>query len=237
MKSPRSRAARGAALVETVIAMPLFLVALYGVIWGYRTSVLSEQAQESVRYGGLVSALANPYEQFSLYTVYATIDQSTPTHVRDCVGGPSSVVAQGHSAFWQPAPALTPVSPSCGLAIIFPSAGTTYPVLLYSDYVIANTLPKTSGVFGGSTFGGNMIYASQNFFRSPDLGVILNCSRLGFAVKRSLEGDGDPYTPTTVPTPFPQQVIPTNQDIIPQGVAGTCYTTQAGGYGPPTAPY
>ena len=40
MKSPRSHAARGAALVETVIAMPLFLVALYGVIWGYRTSVL-----------------------------------------------------------------------------------------------------------------------------------------------------------------------------------------------------
>jgi len=157
--------------------------------------------------------------------------------VRDCVGGTPSIIAQGHSAFWQPTTPVAPNTPNCGLAIIFPSSGTTYPVLLFSDYVKANTLPRSSGIVGGMTFGNNAIFASENFFRSPDLGVILNCSRLGFAVKRSLEGDGDPYTPTTVPTPFPQQVIPTNQDVIPEGVGGTCYMTQADGYGPPTAPY
>jgi hypothetical protein len=230
-------ASRGAALIETAIVAPLFVLSLFGVIWAYRTGVLAEQVQQSVRYGGLVSALSNPYEQFSLYTAYATVDQSPPSHVRDCVPGSSSVISQGHSALWQPGTLPTQAAPVCGLAIIFPVSGVSYPVLIYSDFVEISAIPQLSGVLGTVTFGKNVTTASQNFFRSPDLGVILNCSHLGYAVKRSLEAEGDPYTPTTVPTPFPQTVTPTNLDVIPTNVANNCYTATANDYGAPTAPY
>ena len=54
------------AFFETAIAIPIFLISLFGVMWAYRTGILSEQVQQSVRYGGLVSALADPYESYSL---------------------------------------------------------------------------------------------------------------------------------------------------------------------------
>ncbi len=233
----QKHASRGQAVVETAIAIPLFLIGLFGIIFAYRTGMLSEQVQQSVRYGGLVTALSNPYDQFSLYTVYATIDQQPPAHVRDCVGGATSVVSQGHAGFWQPGSTPTQTTPSCGLALIFPSSGVTYPVLLFSDYVSASSATQSAGTFASFIFGSNTVSASQNFFRSPDLGVLLNCGHLGFAVKRSLEGDGDPYTPLTVPSPFPQTVTPTNADVYPAGVGPNCYNTQANGYGGPTLPY
>jgi hypothetical protein len=237
MKFTTRHASRGQAVFETAIAIPLFLIGLFGVIWTFRTGILSEQVQQSVRYGGLVSALANPYESYSLYTLYATIDQNPPTHTRDCVGGSTNVVAQGHSVFWQPGATPTQVTPTCGLAILFTSTGVSSPIILYSDYVSASAMPQLTGQYGGLIYGKNTVSASQNFFRSPDVGALLNCSHLGFAVKRSLEGDGDPYTPTTVPTPFPQTVTPTVQDIIPNNVANNCYTATANSYGGPTAPY
>ncbi len=236
MKKYAQHGIRGQAVFETAIAVPLFLIGLFGVIWAFRTGMISEQVQQSVRYGGLVSALSNPYEQYSLYTVYQTIDQTPPAHERDCVGGAANVVSQGHSNFWQPT-ATPSSSPSCGLAIIFPSAGVTSPVFLFSDYVNVNASPQLEGSRGWLTFGNNTTYASQNFFRSPDVGILVECSHLGFAVKRSLEGEGDPYTPITPPTPFPQTVTPTNLDIVPTNVPNDCGTSRAYLFGAPTSPY
>ncbi len=235
MNKSAPNAPRGQALFETAVALPVFLIALFGVIWAYRTGLLSEQVQQSVRYGGLVTGLANPYEALSLYTIYATVDGVTPPHVRDCVGGATSVISQGHASFWQPGGTPT-ASSSCGVAILTTGQGVSSPVLLFADYVGAQAVPPAEGSVAEKVFGGNNVSASQNFFRSPDLGVILNCSTIGPAVKKSLEGETDTTTPTTVPTPFPTTVTATANDVVPAAETNTCYTDEAQ-YAAPASPY
>jgi hypothetical protein len=230
--------ARGQAVIETAIALPLFLIGLFGVMWAFRTGMLSEQVQQSVRYGGLVSALADPYESYSLYTIYANIDDSPPPNSRDCAGGSTSVIAQGHDTFWK-AGTTNSSAPSCSMAILFPGAtGVSSPVILFSNYVAASASSQFSGKFGSLTYGNQTIAASENFFRSPDVGALLDCSHLGFAVKQSLEAKNDVVTSaTSVATPFPQTIPVTNADIIPTNVPNSCYTLVNNAYTPAAAPY
>jgi hypothetical protein len=231
-------ASRGQAVIETAIALPLFLIGLFGVMWAFRTGMLSEQVQQSVRYGGLVSALADPYESYSLYTVYANIDNSPPPNSRDCAGGSTNVISQGHDTFWK-AGATTSTAPSCSMVILFPGmTNVSSPVILFSDYVAASATSQFSGNFGALTYGNQTIAASQNFFRSPDVGALLDCSTLGAAVKKSLEAKNDTTTSATaVATPFPQTIPVTNADIIPTTVPNSCYTLVNNAYAAPTAPY
>jgi hypothetical protein len=58
---------RGQALTETTIALPLFLMGLFGVMWAVREGAMSERVQMGVRYGGVVTQLSNPYASYSLY--------------------------------------------------------------------------------------------------------------------------------------------------------------------------
>jgi hypothetical protein len=215
--------------------MPIFLIALFGVILAFRTGIVSEQVQQSVRYGGLVTGLANPYEAYSLYTVYATIDGQTPPHIHDCVGGTTSVIAQGHPGFWLPSTGMPATSSAtCNLGIVTTAQGVSSPVMLFADYAGAQAQPQAQGMLAGKVFGGNNISATQNFFRSPDLGTILNCTNLGAAVKNSLEGEND-TSPLTVPTPFPTTVTATATDVVPSGQSAGCYATNT--FTAPSAPY
>jgi hypothetical protein len=236
--SDARHASRGQAVIETAIALPLFLIGLFGVMWAFRTGMLSEQVQQSVRYGGLVSALADPYESYSLYTVYANIDDSPPPNSRDCAGGSKSVIAQGHDTFWQAA-ATSSSAPSCSMVILYPgTAAVSSPVILFSNYVDASATSQFSGKFGSLTYGNQTISASQNFFRSPDVGALLDCSNLGPAVKLSLEAKNDTTTSATaVATPFPQTIPATTGDVIPTNVPNSCYTLVNNAYAAPTAPY
>src|SRR5271156_821347 len=73
-KLSMKRFPRGQALTETTIALPLFLMGLFGIMWAVREGAMSERVQMGVRYGGVVTQLANPYADYSLYAMYATID-------------------------------------------------------------------------------------------------------------------------------------------------------------------
>ena len=68
----RGRRERGQALVETVIFLPVALIALFGIIYFSRNGVLAERAQGAVRYGALVSyATAPVYSAADMYGAIA----------------------------------------------------------------------------------------------------------------------------------------------------------------------
>ena len=67
------RLARGQALLETVIFLPLTLLTLWAVIWVAQYGVMSERVQSAVRYSGLVSNQINPYVEYSLYVLYNSL--------------------------------------------------------------------------------------------------------------------------------------------------------------------
>ena len=72
---------RGQALLETVIALPLFLLSLFGIMWAVHEVTLAERTQLGVRYAGVVGAASQPYNQYSLDALYrAAVNSSvTPT--------------------------------------------------------------------------------------------------------------------------------------------------------------
>ena len=94
MRSSFFRSDRGQALFETAISLPLFILAMYGLFWAVRTATLSERLQIGARYGGLVSSLKNPYLSYSLYNLYATLDNDAPNTKAPC-GPPAQAAAFG----------------------------------------------------------------------------------------------------------------------------------------------
>src|ERR1700676_5424184 len=101
---------RGQALVETAVALPIFLLVMFGVVWALQTGVLGERVEMVARYGGMVSAEINPYQQYSLYAAYsaaagvalpATCATPPPDLIQN--GAPLAAPAAPTLAFWQPA--------------------------------------------------------------------------------------------------------------------------------------
>lgn len=112
-----AHASRAQAVFETALVLPVFLVAFFALLWAMRDSSLAERVQLGVRYTGLVQSLADPYASFSLYTMYATIDNNAPREAQACFPGTQTVVTQGHTSFWQPsrgAWAQRPPVAACG---------------------------------------------------------------------------------------------------------------------------
>ena len=80
---------RGQAIVETAVMAPLFVLALFGTIWGIHAAVLSERVESSVRNAGIVLTHREPFHDYSLLSAYsganngaqapAPIPCSTPT--------------------------------------------------------------------------------------------------------------------------------------------------------------
>ena len=117
-------AQRGQAVVETVIFLPMFLIALFGIIWTVQAAVQSERVESAVRYAGLISQQANPYVDYSLYSMYTQLG-STLIPTVTCISpitAPLSdaapTYASTHISTVASAPFWTPASaqPSCASA-------------------------------------------------------------------------------------------------------------------------
>ncbi len=233
----RVRQSRGQALLETAMAMPLFLLGLFGVIWAMKDASLSARAQLAVRYGGMVDSLEQPYPAYSLYAMYATIDDVVPPTNSACFSGDTSQLSAGYSAFWLPASSSALVSP-CASAITIVSGPETYtqPVILRNNYSSIDTTTAVSGYISetalrGATATGTR--AAENFFRSPDVGTILTCTTLGSAVKASLEGKSDTAVPTALTTAMP--TTPTTSAVV-TGTSSACAPSTTT-FTAPSAPY
>jgi hypothetical protein len=173
--------ARGQALLETAIALPVFLIAMFGVIWALQAGVLGERVQMAARYGGMVSAQGNPFQQYSLYGVYGAA-VGTPV-VAPCGlpsaqmlsgGGPLVAPAAPSPQFWQPS-GTPAVSGKCGRTLST-AAGLSGPKLLgHAQMTVdaTNDVPLSlQAAFGGASTPWN---ATVNQLQSPDMGTLVAC--------------------------------------------------------------
>ncbi len=173
--------ARGQALIETAIALPVFLIAMFGVIWALQSGVLGERVQMAARYGGMVSAQGNPFDQYSLYSVYGAA-VGTPV-AAPCGLPPAQMLSDGSPLvapappspqFWQPTgtPAVTG---TCGRTLST-ATGLSGPKLLgHAQMTVdaTNDVPTSmQAAFGGATTPWN---ATVNELESPDMGTLVAC--------------------------------------------------------------
>ncbi len=231
---------RGQAIFETAIMMPLFLIGFFGLVWAMKDASLAARVELAVRYGGMVNSLQQPYLAYSLYDVYATLDNVVPAANAQCYSGDPSQLTTGYNPFWLPSSsaALVPCSSANASTIVIISSPEPYsqPVILRNDYSSISATAPVSGYISRSALNGSMattVKAAENFFRSPDIGTILTCTTLGPAVRNTLEGRTD----TAVPTGLMNTMVtspPTAQVVT--GTTGSCYPTTYS-YPAPTAPY
>ena len=226
---------RGQAVVETAIAMPLIVLALFAVIWAMKDASLSARAQQAVRYGGMIDSLQQPYVAYSLYTIYATIDNVVPAANSACYNGDGTQLSSGYAPFWLPTSSAALVTP-CATAISIVTGPETYtqPVILRNNYssLKATTTAATTVLHGETT---TTVRGAENFFRSPDVGTMLTCTTLGSVIKNSLEGRNDPNVPTSLTTAMP--LNPTTTALVPSGETAACAPSTSSFTPAPSAPY
>ncbi len=194
-----TRGSRGQALIETAIALPLFLVAMFGVIWALQTGVLGERVQLLARYGGMVSAEINPYQQYSLYAAYnaaagsplsASCATPPPTLIAD--GAPLASPATGTLPFWQPSSGSTTASTTCAHTVAA-GAGMSSPMLLGSAQVSVSTASDAPTALQGLLGAHQQRSATLTGFASPDMSSLIGCfTELHAAFEHSTMPQTDP---------------------------------------------
>jgi hypothetical protein len=213
--------ARGQALIETAIALPVFLLAMFGVIWALQTGVLGERVELLARYGGMVSAETNPYQQYSLYAAYSAASGSplatacaTPPPDLLENRGPLAAPAAATQPFWQPSSTAT-TQTTCDKTLAS-QAGLSSPMLLGRSAVTvsaASDVPTTLQPVAGSQ---TVRSATFNAFHSPDMTTLVGCYD---ELQTAFEHSADPSTDTSPPTPTaPETTYPTG----PLALSGNC---------------
>jgi hypothetical protein len=210
----RSRSSqRGQATIETAIFLPVFLLVLFGVIWTVQSSVVGERSQMAVRFAGLISDEASPYDRYSLGALYDGLPGVAQNEVYTCTTpGPDALMNNGNfpgpttSQFFQPTGAT--VSGSCSQGETHLTGGTMTAPLLFvqtqSSVAATTNVPSfLSGVLGAT----QNLTAAQNFIDGPDIHTILTCYNdgttddLGTVVADSLTDTS--MSATAAPTPIP----------------------------------
>ena len=176
-----ARGSRGQALIEMAIALPVFLLAMFGVVWALQTGVLGERIQLVARYGGMVSAQINPYQQYSLYAMYsAAANNAAPVA---CTAPPSDLLANAGPLaspaptappFWQPTTGSTQSSTTCTRTYSTAAGLTTPKVFGSANVTVAatNDVPGFLQPFVGKTMPWS---ATMNQMRSPDMAALAAC--------------------------------------------------------------
>jgi hypothetical protein len=216
--------------------MPLFLLGFFGVIWAMKDASLSARVALAVRYGGMVDSLQQPYVAYSLYNVYATVDNVVPAQNATCYAGDAAQLSAGYHSFWLPVSSAL-ITPCVSTIVIISSPETyTQPVILRNDYSSMSATAPVSGYISLSALHGattTTVKAAENFFRSPDVGTILTCTTLGPAIKASFEGRSDAAVPTGLMNSIPY--APATAAVV-TGTTGSCYPTTSS-FAAPVAPY
>jgi hypothetical protein len=213
-------AERGQALVETAVFLPLFLLALFGIMWSAQAAVQSERTQLAVRYSGLVSQEISPYLSYSLYAMYTELGSTTlPTQT--CVQPLTSILGDGapytssqtttaSQPFWVP---LTSSSATCNsVGIVGAPAGS----LFIQPVVVSHMTPSvTSNVSVPASMQGflgtlSSAQANGNFFKGIGEDVVVTCFPvLNTAIKLAMNPLTDTTTSTATPTALGSTVTAT----------------------------
>ncbi len=199
MKNVRARfhRQRGAALIETALVLPVLLGALYAVVWGIRVGVVTERAEEVVRYAGVLQQQQNPYLDYSLYTLYNNLNGTSNVPTQPCaVPNNDFLIGSSVGAFFLP----TSLTVACVTpARVDLTTGYTrdYLMLTQAPVVTADVSASFAGLLpGAAALWTHTLTRTMPFYRSPDLSSLLHCSpQLSSAVSASLEPSTDGSTP------------------------------------------
>jgi Flp pilus assembly protein TadG len=191
---------RGQAVVETVMFLPMFLLALFGVMWTVQAAVQYERAQSAVRYSGLIAQSDSPYADYSLYAMYSQLPATTlpvltcnqPQAVLDTLSDASPTytspeVPTASAPFWAPAAPPSQTCPTPALVGIPAGTGLTQDMLLTernpSVTSTVNVPAALTNMVGTST----SVTATGYFFRTVGVNTIVGCySNLKTQIKMSL---------------------------------------------------
>ena len=182
MQSVVTSHSRGQALIESAIALPVFLLAIFGVVWALQSGVLGERVQLAARYGGMVSAQSNPFDSYSVYAAYSAAG-GVPI-AAPCNAPPASAIltdtapitdpAPASQPFWQPTAGSVSTTPLCGHTVSN-AAGLSSPKLLGHVQIsvdASNAVPSFLQPFAGAATGS---HASVNELQSPDMSTLVVC--------------------------------------------------------------
>jgi hypothetical protein len=103
---------RGQALIETAIALPAFLLVLYGLIWASQFAVQYERVESAIRYTSQISWRQNPYVDDSFASLYAQLAGSGNLPATNCTVVDTDVLSDAAPTFSSTIVGNTTVSPS-----------------------------------------------------------------------------------------------------------------------------
>jgi hypothetical protein len=220
------RGSRAQAVAESVIFLPLALLTLWAMIWASQYSLSAERVQSSLRYSGLIANQVDPFEQFSMYVMYATVvPGASPLPSPTCNGTTSDALTNSNTypgPVTAPFYANTPAPAATGCANTTTSEGSyqtvggvslTNPALIVSNVPEVTTNVSVPGFlvpfFTWSAGSPTTASAQLNFMRPVDMGTMLSCfpglkTALGKSVAPSPQAS-DPAvaSPTPAPEPMP----------------------------------
>jgi hypothetical protein len=186
-----SHARRGQALVETVVFLPVALIALFGIIFFSRYGVMTERAQSAVRYGALVAfGHQSTYSAANIYGAIAaggiSVNSACPANVvPDTVNALSHQNAAGPTPapYWRPDSAAATCTQTA-VAFAGPPWAAFHTLAITSQTATATLsvpafLTKLLGTSAVTT-------ASFGYIRSATPDVIMYCTGSGAAVAAAL---------------------------------------------------
>lgn len=195
------RYSRGQTIIEFVIAMPLVLFALFGIVYISRMGVINERAELALRYGAL-AAFNSGSNEYSAADIYQTMNGT----MGPCPAPPISVVNGGGpfpgptaGPFWQAD--TVPQAPSCTAS----ASGFGGSQFVASHFWATTTLNVQAGVAVpqylqhaiGTTGTAN---TTETFIHAAYPGVILWCSKeVRDRVKGAIQAQGSSPLPTPIP--------------------------------------
>jgi Flp pilus assembly protein TadG len=213
---------RGQAIVETVVFLPMFVLVFFGIIWTVQASVQSERVQSAIRYAGLISQRANPYADYSLYSMYSQLGSLTLPAVPCTIPltdalSDASPTYRSATAVTASTPFWTPASPqtqgSCtnnGLFGFAAGAGFSQDVILSEQQPgMTSYIPVPPTLVAAMGASLTSFYANGYFFKGVGENVLVACyASLNKQVTSSLQYGTDtsaadlPVTLGSVVTPI-----------------------------------
>ena len=193
--------ARGQALAETVIFLPLALLTLSAVIWAAQYGVMSERVQSAIRYSGLVSNQINPYQEYSFYVLYNSLgpalSSNAPIPSQTCVAPNVSALqaagstkttgspfpGQTSGPFWEAtsAPATTTCLTTNSQTASFTSGMNQTALALSNTPIVQTSVIVPQYLLSAMTFGQVMGQTSLpanstlNFIKPADMSTLMTC--------------------------------------------------------------
>ncbi|MGR4064685.1 MAG: hypothetical protein ACLQPV_04480 [Vulcanimicrobiaceae bacterium] len=205
--------------------MPVATFVLFAVVWAMQLGTIDERTQIAVRYSGLISQVASPYDDYSQYATYNNLEhgfnyeKSPPI---GCVAPTTDALSNNNTNNAFPGPisgtfwwnAGDNGIGSCNATNVHAIINATAQkeIVLYNGPQMNATMPVPS--FLQAALGGTSgVSATTNFYKPPNANVILNCYSSGTPVDMQdmAQASFQPWinqgpTPTAIPTPYPASV-------------------------------